>query len=254
MKLTKLTEDIYLYEDYITKEECSSVIALLNDLEENEEDYWKGISFYESSSARYPYDGEPILEKFNLSPTWFTDLKNRFRQSAADVANKSFEDMSQISFHVQRWLPGAFAPKHSDNSDHEGKMGAFTRSRYAGFLYLNDNFEGGTLKFDAKHGELPLEVVPKAGSFLIFHGGHKNMHEVTVVKKAARYTLGSFWDDREESDYPEDVRAAWAEELAGVREMQKGEQEEWKDIRGKGLRLSPNGATIPASEVEEINE
>jgi hypothetical protein len=250
MKLTKLTEDIYLYEDYITKEECSSVIGLLNKLEQNEEGYWKGISFYESSSARYPYDGEPILQEFNLSPTWFTDLKNRFRQSAADVANKSFEDMSQISFHVQRWLPGAFAPKHSDNSDHEGKMGAFTRSRYAGFLYLNDDFEGGTLKFDAKHGELPLEVVPKAGSFLIFHGGHKNMHEVTVVKKAARYTLGSFWDDREESDYPEDVRAAWAEELAGVREMQKGEQKEWKDIRDKGLRLSPDGATIPASEVE----
>jgi hypothetical protein len=250
MKLTKLTEDIYLYEDYITKEECSSVVALLNSLEKNEEGYWKGISFYESSSARYPYDGEPILQEFNLSPTWFTDLKNRFRQSAADVANKSFEDMSQISFHVQRWLPGAFAPKHSDNSDHEGNMGAFTRSRYAGFLYLNDDFEGGTLKFDAKHGEIPLEVVPKAGSFLIFHGGHKNMHEVTVVKKAARYTLGSFWDDREESDYPEDVRAAWAEELAGVREMQKGEQEEWKDIRDKGLRLSPDGATIPASEVE----
>jgi hypothetical protein len=250
MKLTKLTEDIYLYEDYITKEECSSVIGLLNKLEQNEEGYWKGISFYESSSARYPYDGEPILQEFNLSPTWFTDLKNRFRQSAADVANKSFEDMSQISFHVQRWLPGAFAPKHSDNSDHEGNMGAFTRSRYAGFLYLNDDFEGGTLKFDAKHGELPLEVVPKAGSFLIFHGGHKNMHEVTVVKKAARYTLGSFWDDREESDYPEDVRAAWAEELAGVRAMQKGEQEEWKDIRDRGLRLSPDGATIPASEVE----
>jgi hypothetical protein len=250
MKLTKLTEDIYLYEDYITKEECSSVIGLLNKLEQNEEGYWKGISFYESSSARYPYDGEPILQEFNLSPTWFTDLKNRFRQSAADVANKSFEDMSQISFHVQRWLPGAFAPKHSDNSDHEGNMGAFTRSRYAGFLYLNDDFEGGTLKFDAKHGELPLEVVPKAGSFLIFHGGHKNMHEVTVVKKAARYTLGSFWDDREESDYPEDVRAAWAEELAGVRAMQKGEQEEWKEIRDKGLRLSPDGATIPASEVE----
>jgi hypothetical protein len=250
MKLTKLTEDIYLYEDYITKEECSSVIGLLNKLEQNEEGYWKGISFYESSSARYPYDGEPILQEFNLSPTWFTDLKNRFRQSAADVANKSFEDMSQISFHVQRWLPGAFAPKHSDNSDHEGNMGAFTRSRYAGFLYLNDDFEGGTLKFDAKHGEIPLEVVPKAGSFLIFHGGHKNMHEVTVVKKAARYTLGSFWDDREESDYPEDVRAAWAEELAGVRAMQKGEQEEWKDIRDRGLRLSPDGATIPASEVE----
>jgi hypothetical protein len=252
MNLVKLSDDIYLYEDFITQEECSRVIALLNELAETDEDYWKGISFYESYSARYPYDGEPILNKFDLSPTWFSDLKNRFKESAAEVANQPVEKMSQISFHVQRWLPGAFAPKHSDNSDNEGNMGAFTRSRYAGFLYLNDDFEGGTLKFEAQHGKLPMEVVPKSGSFLIFHGGHKNMHEVTVVKGKPRYTLGSFWDDREESDYPQEVRDAWAKELAEVRAMQKNEQEEWKEVRNKGLRLTPYGAAIPASEVEEI--
>jgi len=252
MNLIKLSDDIFLYEDFITPEECTSVINVLKELEETDDDYWKGISFYESYSARYPYDGEPILEKFNLSNTWFTDIQEKFKVAAAEVANKNVSDMSKISFHVQRWLPGAFAPKHSDNSDNKGKMGAFTRSRYAGFLYLNDDFEGGTLKFDADHGNLPMEIVPKAGSFLIFHGGHKNMHEVTVVKGSSRYTLGSFWDDREESDYPQEVRDEWAKELAEVRAMQKGEQEDWKKVREKGLRLTPDGYNIPASEVENI--
>jgi len=252
MNLIKLSDDIFLYEGFITPEECTSVINVLKELEETDEDYWKGISFYESYSARYPYDGEPILEKFNLSNTWFTDIQEKFKVAASEVANKNVSDMSKISFHVQRWLPGAFAPKHSDNSDNKGKMGAFTRSRYAGYLYLNDDFEGGTLKFDADHGNLPMEIVPKAGSFLIFHGGHKNMHEVTVVKGSPRYTLGSFWDDREKSDYPQEVRDEWAKELAEVRAMQKGEQEDWKKVREKGLRLTPDGYNIPASEVENI--
>lgn len=252
MNLIKLTEDIFLYEDFITKEECKAVLGVLDRLVESDPDYWKGISFYESYSARYPYDGEPVLKELGLSETWFSDLQNRFKESAAELAGKTPEDMSKISFHVQRWLPGAFAPKHSDNSDSEGKMGAFTRSRYAGFLYLNDNFEGGLLKFDADHGNKPFEVTPKAGSFLIFHGGHKNMHEVTVVKGAPRYTLGSFWDDREESDYPQELRDEWAKELAEVRAHQKGEQEEWKQVREKGLRLTPYGAPVPASEVENI--
>jgi hypothetical protein len=57
------------------------------------------------------------------------------------------------------------------------------------------------------------------------------MHEVTVVKGAPRYTLGSFWDDREESDYPQELRDEWAKELAEVRAHQKGEQDEWKLVR-----------------------
>jgi 2OG-Fe(II) oxygenase superfamily len=251
MKLTELTEDIFLYEDFITREECNKAIKLFEKNLENDPDYWKAISFYESYSAMYPPDNDPILAEVGLPGNWFSNLENRFKESAAAVAKQPVEKMSKISFHVQRWLPGAFAPKHSDNTSNDGVYGAFTRSRYAGFLYLNDNFDGGILKFEAQHGKLPLEVIPKAGSFLIFHGGHKNMHEVTTVIKGARYTIGSFWDDREESDYPEDLRTQWAEELAKVRDYQKTEQEEWSEIRSKGLRISPKGDVYPAEQVEE---
>jgi hypothetical protein len=251
MKLTKLTEDIFQYDNFITKEECDAVIKIFKKFEEADPGYWKGISFYESYSAMYPPDNDPILSEVGLSPTWFTDTQERFKKAAAEVAGQPVEKMSKISFHSQRWLPGAFAPKHSDNSDNEGKMGAFTRSRYAGFLYLNDDFEGGTLKFYFQDGKDPMEITPKSGSFLIFHGGHKNMHEVTVVKEKERYTLGSFWDDREESDYPQETRDQWAEELAGVRAYQKEEQKVWEEVREKGLVLTPTGEKIPVEEVKK---
>lgn len=249
MKLTKITEDIFHYENLLTADECSSVVNLFHKLEEQDPDYWKSISFYESYSGSYPQDNDPLLAEVGLPSNWFSDLENKFKQCAAEVAGQPVEKMSKISFHVQRWLAGAFAPKHSDNSDNEGNMGAFTRSRYAGFLYLNDDFDGGLLKFEADYGKNNFSIQPTVGSFYIFHGGHKNMHEVTLVTNGTRYTIGSFWDDREEEEYPQELRDKWATELAGVRQYQKEESAEWQELRDKGVVKLPDGKIIPAEEV-----
>ncbi|CAB4145810.1 Oxoglutarate/iron-dependent dioxygenase [uncultured Caudovirales phage] len=249
MKLTKVTEDIFKYDNFLTQEECEKTINLFKKYEEEDPEYWKAISFYESYSAMYPQDNDPILEKFGLPGNWFSDLERRFKECAADLAGEPIEKISKISFHMQRWLPGAFAPLHSDNTSNDGKYGAFTRSRYAGFLYLNEDFEGGLLNFEADHGNNKFSVQPTTGSFVIFHGGHKNMHEVTMVKKGNRYTIGSFWDDREESDYPQETRDAWALELAEVRALQKNEQKEWTEVKEKGLVMTREGKLIDKEEV-----
>jgi Rps23 Pro-64 3,4-dihydroxylase Tpa1-like proline 4-hydroxylase len=246
MEKKQLLKDLALYEDFITKEECQNTINLLKKLEEIREDFWKPISFYESSSAGYPEDNDPILAEFNLPSNWFSSLYQKIRDITAENANIPESKLSKISFHVQRWLPGAFAPEHSDNSSNDGVMGAFTRSRYATFLYLNDDFEGGELVFPGHN----LTILPKAGMAATFHGGHSNMHRVDIVRKTARYTIGSFFDDREESDYSQEIRDAWAKELAEVRAMQKEQAVKWDNIRKDGLRLAPTGEKYPAKEVE----
>jgi Rps23 Pro-64 3,4-dihydroxylase Tpa1-like proline 4-hydroxylase len=240
MKKTKYLDQLILIEDFITKEEAKKTIELLNKLKEIREDFWKPISFYESYSSGYPEDNDPILEEFGLPNNWFSDLYQRFRHAVAEVANVPEPQLSKISFHSQKWEPGAFAPLHSDNSSNEGVMGAFTRSRYAAFLYLNDDFDGGELIFPQHE----LEFKPKTGMLAAFHGGHENMHEVTVVKKSDRYTIGSFFDDREESDYDQETRDAWAKELAGVRAMQAEQAVEWSGIRKEGKRLTPDGYKV----------
>jgi Rps23 Pro-64 3,4-dihydroxylase Tpa1-like proline 4-hydroxylase len=252
MKLIKLSEDIFLYEDFVTKEECKNFINLLKHMASVDKTFYRGISFYESYSSRYPDDYDPMLKQFNLSPTWFTDLEQRFKSAVSDLAQVEIEQIHKIGFHIQKWEPGAFANMHSDNSDNDGNLGAFTRSRYAGFLYANDDFEGGKLRFKETADRPELIISPKTGSFLVFHGGHKNLHEVTLVKKSSRYTVGSFWDDREEADYSEETRAGWAKELEKIRELQKEENAVWKDVRKKGLRLTPTGEKYLAKEVEEI--
>lgn len=245
MNKTMPLEDFILIEDFITKEEASKTIALLNKLNEIRPDFWKPISFYESYSSGYPEDNDPILAEFGLPNDWFSNLYKRFRDVVAEVANVPEPKLSKISFHSQKWEPGAFAPLHSDNSSNEGVMGAFTRSRYAAFLYLNDNFEGGELSFPQHN----LDFLPKAGMLAAFHGGHKNMHEVKVVKKSNRYTIGSFFDDREESEYDQETRDAWAKELAEVRAMQAEQAVEWSGIREEGKRLTPQGEKISEEEL-----
>lgn len=237
-------DQLVVIEDFITKEEASKTISLLNKLNEVRPGFWKPISFYESYSSGYPEDNDPILSEFGLPSNWFSDLYQRFRDVVAEIANVPEEKLSKISFHSQKWEPGAFAPLHSDNTSNDGTYGAFTRSRYAAFLYLNDDFEGGELVFP----EHDLTILPKTGMIAAFHGGHKNLHQVDVVKKSNRYTIGSFFDDREESEYDQETRDAWAKELAEVRAMQADQAVEWSGIREEGKRLTPEGNVLPEEE------
>jgi hypothetical protein len=245
MVVTRHKSDIVVYDNFLTPEECAAIIKVLDIKMQKEELKWMPISFYESYSSGMPEVNDPDTIACGLPGDFFQVLRQRVIDATADMAGKKPEQMSQISWHSQRWAPGAFANMHSDNTDNEGKSGAFTRSRYATFIYLNDDFEDGVLNF--KHG---LTIVPKTGSMATFAGGFENTHEVTTVKKAIRYTLGSFWDDREESDYPQELRDAWATELAEVRAYQKTEAAEWEAIREEGLRITAQGEKYPAKEVE----
>jgi hypothetical protein len=64
--------------------------------------------------------------------------------------------------------------------------------------------------------------------------------------------LNAVLDSEHKIFMTQEIRDEWAEELAKVRAHQKGEQKEWKEVRDKGLRLTPYGAPVPASEVENI--
>ena len=83
-----------------------------------------------------------------------------------------------------------------------------------------------------------------------FHGGHKNLHQVDIVKKSARYTIGSFWDDREESDYSEETRKEWADEMQKIRDAQKVEKEDWQNILKEGYKIDELGNKYKIEELD----
>lgn len=233
----RLTKDILVYENFITEEEAKAVIDVLEAQVKNGKLSWTPITFYESYSSILPKDNDEELAEFGLSATFFSDLQTKIIASVAEVHGKKPEEIFKIGFHAQKWEPGSYAREHSDNTDLDGNTGPFERSRYASFLYLNDDFTGGLLKFNKQDQVL----APKTGTIASFAGGFENTHEVTLIESGIRYTLGSFWDDRDESAYGQEKIDEWAEQMKQIREQQEVVKSGWQDALKEGYKLDSDG-------------
>ena len=227
MKKIVYRDDIVIYENFIGEEECEWLIKWF---EESGSVTWNPISFYESYATGF-YDEDITLEKFRFPRDYMKHLKKAFKDASEDAMGRG---LSEVTFHAQKWIPGAFASFHSDNSDENGNPTAFEKSKYATFLYLNEDFEGGALNFK----NYPITIQPKTGMLAVFAGGHGNEHEVQLVESGDRYTIGSFWDN-EDAVYSEERKKEWEEELAVTRAQQKEQQDDWKNLKEQGVRVSP---------------
>ncbi len=233
----RITKDIVVYENFIDVETSTKLIKVLDKHAELGTINWMPISFYESYSSVLPQDNDEHVIAEGLPSDIFTQIKKGIIDAVASVHDLDPNIISQIGYHTQKWEPGAYARKHSDNTDEHGHSGAFTRSRYAAFLYLNDTFEGGLLNFPDQQ----ITIKPKVGMLAAFDGGFNNMHEVTLIQSGTRYTIGSFWDDREEDAYPQELRDAWAEEMKETRAKQEVERAEWQELLKKGYKIDQEG-------------
>jgi hypothetical protein len=233
----RLTKDIVLYENFIDADTAEKLVNVLDKHADAGTISWMPISFYESYSSVLPQDNDEVVIAEGLPSNIFSSIRDGIVSAVASVHNLDPKIISQIGYHTQKWEPGAYARIHSDNTDENGKSGAFTRSRYAAFLYLNDNFDGGLLQFPSHE----ISIKPKVGMLAAFDGGFNNMHEVTMITSGVRYTIGSFWDDREEDAYPQELRDAWAEEMRLIRENQAVEKAEWQDLLKDGYKIDQDG-------------
>lgn len=233
----RITKDIVVYENFIDADTAAKIVKVLDKHAELGLITWMPISFYESYSSVLPQDNDEHVENEGLPSKIFSQIKQRIIEAVASVHDLDPKIISQIGYHTQKWEPGAYARLHSDNTDAQGKSGAFTRSRYAGFLYLNDNFEGGLLKFPDQN----IEIKPETGMLAVFDGGFNNMHEVSLVTSGVRYTIGSFWDDRLETDYTQELRDEWEAEMKKIREHQAQQKSEWQELLKQGYKIDEDG-------------
>ena len=226
-QIFKHKDECFTIENFLNKNECDAIIAYTEWLVSNKILEWNQISFYDSFAMGFwPYD--PTLEYFGLPQNYFNDvLKLRIKDACENVLGK---ELSEVSYHAQKWDDGAYASFHSDNSDEEGNPSEFERSKYAAFIYLNDNFEGGNLNF--KHHD--VNIKPKTGMIAIFAGGYTNEHEVTKVHNGTRYTIGSFWDNAD-AFYTEEQVKEREERLKKTRAEQDITYKQWAQEKEMGI-------------------
>ena len=239
-------DDVYTIENFITEQEAAAMIKYLENLVETGRLKWNQISFYDSFAMGF-WDSDPILPEFGLPEDYFNRLKFKFKKAGEEIFGHKF---AEISYHAQKWIEGAFAGFHSDNSSLDSPdYNAFERSKMATFLYLNDDFEGGELNFR----DHDIRIKPTKGLLAAFEGGHHNIHEVLPIEKGTRYTIGSFWDF-DEIQYSDETKARWEEEISEARIQQAKDAEEWAQMRERGERLLPGPGVSSKPAKELANE
>jgi Rps23 Pro-64 3,4-dihydroxylase Tpa1-like proline 4-hydroxylase len=232
MEIVQLKDDVFVIDNVIPKEECDAIIRYLDAISSAGHLDWNQISFYGSFAMGYwPWDDNLLV--FGLPRDYFSQLKEKIKKVGEECFGR---ELSEVSYHAQKWVVGAFASFHSDNTHEDGTPSAFYKSKYAGFMYLNDNFDGGHLNF--KHHDIVIR--PKPGRLAFFKGGFGNEHEVTTVKEAERYTVGSFWDNADAVYTPEQV-AEWERELKQTRAEQEETYKEWAAAREQGMEPTYKG-------------
>lgn len=152
---TSLGEDIYLYSNFASEEECKKIIEKLENLPES--------SWYNLDVG---IDSLPEMLEITL-------LKKRlisFLDKGLNLGDNSS---------VVRMSIGSFHGQHSDNHDFKNSP---ENILYGIIIYLN-NFEGGEIYYPTQK----IEYKPKIGDLIIHSAKSHCIHGVKSVKSNFRY-------------------------------------------------------------------
>ena len=229
MQIKQHGPECFSVESFITDQESNAIIGYLDWISSSKILDWNQISFYGSLAMGF-WEEDPTggCEMFGLPKDYFHGiLKPRIKEIGETLIGKPLDE---VSYHAQKWVPGAFAAFHSDNSNDDGSPSEFERSKYASFIYLNNDFTGGYLNFKNQD----IQIHPQKGTLVFFAGGHTNEHEVTKVHDGTRYTIGSFWD-LDGLIYTEDQVNEREEKLKITRAKQDEVYQNWDDMTKMGV-------------------
>lgn len=218
MKKVKHTNSIIEYQGFLPKEECRSLIEYFN----TDDSMWMDTCFYNSSVMNLldpltKYKGSLVSEEY---------FKNMRQELWALAEDASGSRLKNLTFSAARWLPGAYADPHSDNSELDGTPNAWQDNKFVTIIYLNDNYEGGELIFDYHK----INISPQAGTVVAFDPGIINVHSVSKIESGNRYTMLASWDYAD-VQYTEEQLEAMRLEKEAMKPIQDQQRKEWKKAK-----------------------
>jgi hypothetical protein len=169
-KLGDSTKNIVTIPNFLTEEEISYFMEGIEERGSIRFVSQKG-PHGEPLTYMHKYDGQP--DKHNI----MSRLKDEI-EKAYDLGDiKILEKEEFLS--VVHWETGSYLNTHVDD------LGYVTENHLPIIIYLNDNYEGGEIKFETHD----LSIKPKSGDLVMFPGNMHYAHEVTKVLSGDRYTL-----------------------------------------------------------------
>ena len=157
--------EVLIVDNFLTNEECDGLIDLYKRTPANPKDT-EGVWYGRGRWIEYSEYTDEQFQKV------YTERQ--------EVCRKHFGDNLQlVDLHMMVWNEGDKMLPHSDY----GAFNEYPYREYASLIYLNDDYEGGSLIIP----ELKFKNKPKKGQLVAFQGG-KYYHGVTEITKGTRYT------------------------------------------------------------------
>ena len=137
-----------------------------------------------------PTDDLFYKEQLEISEELFGALEKGLQDyfSLYPYSQKNIKSREK-TMHLLKYKESGFLPAHSDHGISSRVLSAL--------LYLNDDYEGGNIKFE--HAGVNLK--PEAGSLLFFPSNYIYIHEVSAITSGIRYALPNWYHNRTQPYY-----------------------------------------------------
>jgi hypothetical protein len=179
MEKVNIDENIVMFNEFITKEECDMLLSIVNIA--NDDDWW----VYTNSKYDKTNEWEDRIlffrkiKKFNK----FNKIFDKFFLKTQKVLNQNYGcDLNYTDMcAIYRSRDGEKMNVHYD-------QGGDKKIKYGAVLYLNDEFDDGEIYYP----NIGIEIKPKAGTLIVHPSNKKYSHGVKPVKNGTRYCTTTF--------------------------------------------------------------
>ncbi len=163
-------ENIKVVPNFITQEE---VDYLLNNIETRPSITFVSQKDHDGNALTHMTKYNGILDTYRIVERCIEAISDAY-----GIAKEKIQ-VKQDTLSVVKWTEGTYLDLHVDD------LGYVTDNHLPVHIYLNDNYEGGEIKFETHN----LSFKPHVGEFIVFPGNMHYPHEVTKVISGVRYTL-----------------------------------------------------------------
>lgn len=195
--VTEPIEKVFVVENFAKTDEIETILNFINKSTQKdwEEEYLNNlIIFCKKKFNRTDVDNLVKEGLFEITENWSDKVIRLDKEEKVNIVNMklkqklrkilySLNENLESNFQIlQRMQPGVELQAHFDNYTDKS-------IKYAGILYVNDNYNGGELFFTNKN----FKIKPKSGTIVFFPGTEEYHHGVKMVLDGpTRYCIPGF--------------------------------------------------------------
>lgn len=163
-------QNIKIINNFISKQECNSIIESLNSKE------------YVEHVLQIDDKNNPTVKR----KSYMGIDEASFQQARVKEILENTYDIKVVSgsAHIAKWETGQKLELHVDD------LGRTSHNHMATILYLNEDYEGGEIEFPTYNLSLKLAT----GSLIMFPGNMNYPHSVKPIISGFRYTMPMWFE------------------------------------------------------------